>query len=38
MDDEDILRRAITRMRKMNKKEDKEEVVNEEEEGREMGF
>jgi hypothetical protein len=38
MDDEDILRRAITRMRKMNKKEDKEEVGNEEEEGREMGF
>jgi len=36
MNDEDILRLVITRTRKMKKKEDKEEVGGEEEDGREM--
>jgi len=38
MDDEDILRRVITRTRKMKKMEDKEEARGEEENGREISF
>lgn len=38
MDDEDIIRRVITRTGTMKKKEDKEEAWSEEEDGRETSF